>query len=106
MNISLRLYMYLPVLALLLGTALVFLSDDVYRYACQDPANCLDPKCQPPICEADGTCTKDLIYKADEVLADTALIEETFSEEPTDNTAEVDAIVSDIVTEPQEITNE
>lgn len=102
----LKLYMYLPVLALLVGTALVFMSSDVYRYECQDPTHWLDAKCQPPICEADGTCTKDLIYKADEVLADESIIEETFKEEPVDTSAEAEAIVSDVLPETQENTNE
>jgi hypothetical protein len=35
--------------------------DGNFRYPCQDPINWDDPNCQPPICEADGTCTKDLI---------------------------------------------
>lgn len=32
-----------------------------YRYACQDPANWGKAECEPPICEATGTCTKDLV---------------------------------------------
>lgn len=32
-----------------------------YRYPCQDPANWEKAECNPPICEASGTCTKDLI---------------------------------------------
>ena len=32
-----------------------------YRYPCQDPANWKAKDCNPPICEASGTCTKDLI---------------------------------------------
>ena len=32
-----------------------------YRYPCQDPANWEAAECNPPICEASGTCTKDLI---------------------------------------------
>jgi hypothetical protein len=35
--------------------------EDRFRYACQDPANFNNPRCQPPACEADGTCTKDLL---------------------------------------------
>ena len=34
---------------------------DAYRYPCQDPKNFGTPKCEPPACEADGTCTKDLL---------------------------------------------
>lgn len=32
-----------------------------YRYPCQDPANWEKAECNPPICEASGTCTKDLV---------------------------------------------
>lgn len=32
-----------------------------YRYECQEYANWEDPKCNPPICVPDGTCTQDLI---------------------------------------------
>lgn len=32
-----------------------------YRYPCQDPANWENTECNPPICEASGTCTKDLV---------------------------------------------
>ena len=32
-----------------------------YRYPCQDPANWEKTECNPPICEASGTCTKDLV---------------------------------------------
>ena len=35
--------------------------DGKYRYPCQDPANWKAPECQPPLCDASGTCTKDLI---------------------------------------------
>ncbi len=35
--------------------------DGGYRYSCQDPANWKNAECNPPICEASGTCTKDLI---------------------------------------------
>ena len=34
-----------------------------YRYPCQDPANWEKAECNPPICEATGTCTKDIIGK-------------------------------------------
>jgi hypothetical protein len=34
-----------------------------YRYPCQDPANWKSPDCEPPICVASGTCTRDLIYE-------------------------------------------
>ena len=35
--------------------------DGHYRYPCQDPTNWEAPECNPPLCEATGTCTKDLI---------------------------------------------
>jgi hypothetical protein len=36
---------------------------DSYRYPCQDPKNWGKPECEPPQCDASGTCTKDLIPK-------------------------------------------
>lgn len=36
---------------------------DSYRYPCQDPQNWGKTECEPPVCEASGTCTKDLITK-------------------------------------------
>jgi hypothetical protein len=35
--------------------------DGHYRYPCQDPENWEKAECNPPLCEATGTCTKDLI---------------------------------------------
>ena len=35
--------------------------DGSYRYPCQNPANWEAEECQPPLCEADGTCTKFLL---------------------------------------------
>lgn len=35
--------------------------DGGYRYSCQDPTNWEAEQCNPPICKADDTCTKDLI---------------------------------------------
>lgn len=32
-----------------------------YRYECQDPENWNAPQCNPPVCEAAGTCTSDLL---------------------------------------------
>jgi hypothetical protein len=32
-----------------------------YRYPCQDPANWEIKECNPPVCEASQTCTKDVI---------------------------------------------
>ena len=42
-------------LALLTGCS------ESYRFPCQDPANWNKVHCNPPVCEADGTCTKYLI---------------------------------------------
>lgn len=35
--------------------------DGHYRYPCQDPENWETAECQPPVCEATGTCTSDLL---------------------------------------------
>jgi len=35
-----------------------------YRYPCQNPDNWEKAECNPPICEASGTCTKDIIKKS------------------------------------------
>jgi hypothetical protein len=32
-----------------------------YRYECHDPANWYNKECNPPICLADGLCTKDIL---------------------------------------------
>lgn len=50
----------------LLALVLTFMTsscgyDGGYRYPCQDPANIGSAECEPPICEADGTCTKYLL---------------------------------------------
>lgn len=52
-------------LALLIPFLLVGCSD-VFRYECQDPKNWHKAKCNPPECEADGTCTKYLLKDFDE----------------------------------------
>jgi len=39
--------------------------DGHYRYPCQDPANWEKAECKPPLCEAIGQCTTDLIGKKD-----------------------------------------
>ena len=51
---------------LLLIPILLFLMvacEDRYRYPCQDPSNFNTTACKPPVCKADGTCTKYLISK-------------------------------------------
>lgn len=35
--------------------------DGDFRYPCQDPANWGTADCEPPLCEASGTCTEYLI---------------------------------------------
>jgi hypothetical protein len=37
---------------------------DQYRYPCQDPKNWGKAECSPPLCEANGTCTKDLVTES------------------------------------------
>ena len=32
-----------------------------YRYPCQNPENWEKAECKPPVCEASGTCTKDIV---------------------------------------------
>ena len=36
---------------------------DSYRYPCQNPKNWGTAECEPPQCEASGTCIKDVIPK-------------------------------------------
>jgi hypothetical protein len=38
---------------------------DSFRYPCQNPDNFDKPSCNPPVCEATGTCTKYLIGEPD-----------------------------------------
>lgn len=64
-QLVLKLYLYLPVIALLLGLWFVFAATDSYRYACQDPANWEDPVCQVPMCTATGACTENLVYNGE-----------------------------------------
>ena len=35
--------------------------DGFFRYPCQDPNNWEKAECQPPLCEANGTCAVDLL---------------------------------------------
>lgn len=57
----LNFYTYLPLIALIVGSYIVFFADDKYRYQCQDPEFWDSPECNPPICLATGICTADLI---------------------------------------------
>lgn len=56
-----------------------------FRYACQDPVNWEALECQPPLCEATGTCTKDLIgfdpFATESDTIETVEVEETETEE-------------------------
>jgi hypothetical protein len=55
------------ILAVLLTTSLSSCSNpeglNRYRYPCQDPVNWEKAECNPPVCEATGTCTKDILGK-------------------------------------------
>jgi hypothetical protein len=75
----LDMYMYLPILALIIGMGFVFFAEDRFRYECQDPANWGTPECEPPLCKAAGVCTEDLIR------FEYSTIEETFVEDVLDN---------------------
>ncbi len=84
-------YMYLPIIALIVGLGFVFFSGDVFRYPCQDPLNWENAECKPPVCKAAGLCTEDLIK------FDTTTIEEKITEDviATDNMSAVDAFIED-----------
>ena len=71
----------LKLITLLVATAALLSGcgyDGHYRYPCQDPANWEKAECNPPICEATGTCTKDLINT--DVTTTDEPIEETTNE--------------------------
>lgn len=46
---------------LVIATIIVAGCGDRYRYPCQDPVNWEKAQCKHPICDADGTCTENLI---------------------------------------------
>ena len=52
---------------IIITAILLVACSDAYRYPCQDPANFGKPQCNPPACEANGTCTKFLIGEKNEV---------------------------------------
>jgi hypothetical protein len=60
--------------------------DGHYRYPCQDPANWGAKECVPPLCEASGTCTVDLLgydpLTQDGPAESSAIIEEDITDEP------------------------
>ena len=39
---------------------------DTFRYPCQNPDNHHKSHCNPPVCEASGTCTKYLLKETNE----------------------------------------
>ena len=47
------------VLSLMLSSCGVL--ENKYRYPCHDPENWYNKECNPPICQADGLCTKDIL---------------------------------------------
>jgi hypothetical protein len=50
-----------------------------YRYPCQDPKNWELAECNPPACEANGLCTKDLVPK-ELIITDGASVESSTNE--------------------------
>lgn len=64
----LNLYMFLPLFLLIVGVIYVFTASDTYRYACQDPVNWQNEECNPPLCQASGACTKDLISNGEDIV--------------------------------------
>jgi predicted small lipoprotein YifL len=63
--------------------------DGHYRYPCQDPDNWENVECKPPVCEATGNCTKDLLGY-DPLLPKSATIEEENVEEVSEETEEIE----------------
>lgn len=51
-------FLYITIAAIMMSTCGY---QGGYRYECQDPENWESAECNPPICEVDGTCTKNLI---------------------------------------------
>ncbi len=86
---NLDMYMYLPILALIIGIGFVFFSEDKYRYECQDPNNWGTTKCSPPLCKASGTCTEDLFN------LESSTIEEIITEKVIDQGDVIDTAVSE-----------
>jgi hypothetical protein len=65
--------------------------DGHFRYACQDPENWGAVECTPPVCEATGTCTKDLLgYDPLATESDTIEIEEVVEEATESEIVEVE----------------
>jgi hypothetical protein len=84
--------------------------DGHYRYPCQDPANWQSAECNPPICEATGSCTSDLLgfdpkegkeemsEILEEVQEDTTsdIIEEPKGASAPENVDEINQMVDDL----------
>lgn len=77
--------------------------DGHYRYPCQDPENWGKAECNPPVCEATGTCTKDIVgdIKVSNTNKNTSSDEQSAPKpvQSNTNTENVDAVndlVSDI----------
>lgn len=105
----LRIYMFLPVVALVLGIVYVFAAPDKYRYECQDPANWEQAYCQPPLCEAAAACTKDLLYNGEIVVNNVLESGIDLTPEPVEEPIEeleapIEEILDEVTTEEQ--TNE
>lgn len=102
----LRVYMFLPVFALVLGIIYVFAAEDKYRYECQDPANWEQAYCQPPLCEAVAACTKDLLFNGETVVNDVMesgidLTPEPVEEPTVDTEVPIEEILDEVTIEEQ-----
>ena len=67
-SLFLKLYTYSPIIILVVGIIYVFAAPDVFRYPCQDPANWDLAECKPPLCQATGACTENLISNGDDIV--------------------------------------
>lgn len=67
-SLFLKLYTYSPIVILVVGIIYVFIAPDVFRYPCQDPANWDLADCKPPMCQATGECTENLISNGDDIV--------------------------------------
>lgn len=84
--------------------------DGSYRYPCQDPVNWESAECNPPICEATGSCTSDLLgfdpkegkEEISEILEDTQedttsdIIEEPKDAPASENVDEINQMVDNL----------
>jgi hypothetical protein len=53
----------LIILITVIFMSVIIFGENRYRYECQDPVMWSDPSCNQPICDASGTCTKDVLHK-------------------------------------------